>query len=212
MANFTQALGGCLLSAALICLSVASDSVAASVAASTQQDDLVMAGDNVNNVFEQGAMKKTNRAWDLAITGAGFFPLQDAKTGETLYTRLGHFELNRDGYVVLSGHPTLRLIVMTESQIAPLNLPKWSRRNGALMAGLAYDKDSDDLAAFDAIYTNGEVEKVATLLLAKLFNNGKLTAVIPHIYKAEANALPSFLAPPTEKGLGRIESGALEQL
>jgi hypothetical protein len=54
--------------------------------------------------------------------------------------------------------------------------------------------------------------KVATLLLAKLFNNGKLTAVAPHIYKAEEDALPSFLAPPTEKGLGAIASGSLEQL
>ena len=203
MANLTRALSGFLSIAVLIFSSVSS--------ASTQQDDLVMAGDNVNNTFEQGSLKKTNRYWDLAITGAGFFPLQDSKTGETLYTRLGHFELDRNGYVILSGHPTLRLIMETESQIAPLNLPRWTRLNGALMAGLSFDKDKEE-GAVDAIYTNGEVTKVATLLLAKLFNNGKLTTVAPHIYKAEADALPSLLASPTEKGLGRIVSGALEQL
>lgn len=179
--------------------------------ASTQQDDLVMSGDYVNNVFQQGSLKETKRYWDLAITGAGFFLLQDSKTGENFYTRLGHFELDRGGYVILSGHPTLRLIVETESQIAPLNLPKWNRLNGVFMAGLAFDKDQD-AGAIDAIYTNGEIEKVATLLLAKLFNNGKLTAVAPHIYKAEVDALPSLLAPPTEKGLGRVVSGSLEQL
>ena len=51
-------------------------------------------------MFEQGNISFTNNALDLAISGAGFFQLDDG--GSTVYTRAGQFSLDSSGYVVNS--------------------------------------------------------------------------------------------------------------
>jgi len=183
--------------------------------ASTPQDDLVQAGDLINGSFEQRPLKKTGRYWDLAIRGSGFFPLQDSKTGEMVFTRLGHFELDRDGYVILSGHPTLRLVMQSAGKTGPLNLVDRIRLDGALMVGLALH-DNEEPGAVSGVYTSGEVVKLATIVLAKFFNDGNLRAIEPNVFKAETaalpNALPMIIAPPTEQGLGTVVRRSLEQL
>lgn len=50
--------------------------------------------------FEQGNISFTNNALDLAISGAGFFQLDDG--GSTVFTRAGQFSLDANGYVVNS--------------------------------------------------------------------------------------------------------------
>ncbi len=58
-------------------------------------------GTNVARVaqqFEQGAISTTGNAFDLALSGEGFFTLSDG--GSTVYTRAGAFGTDRDGYVV----------------------------------------------------------------------------------------------------------------
>ncbi|MGR8919824.1 MAG: flagellar hook protein FlgE [Gammaproteobacteria bacterium] len=54
----------------------------------------------VKQIFEQGNIGFTNNALDMAISGEGFFLLED--NGERRYTRDGSFGLDRDGYVVNS--------------------------------------------------------------------------------------------------------------
>lgn len=49
-------------------------------------------------IFEQGNIKFTNNALDLAISGAGFFQLDDG--GSTVYSRAGNFSLDLNGFVV----------------------------------------------------------------------------------------------------------------
>jgi len=51
--------------------------------------------------FSQGAMRPTGNPLDLAISGEGFFAVQDQK-GKISYTRDGHFTLNQDGFVINS--------------------------------------------------------------------------------------------------------------
>ncbi|KUR69895.1 hypothetical protein AQZ52_17485 [Novosphingobium fuchskuhlense] len=63
-------------------------------------------GDGVRNAtdqtnFSQGELRQTSRDLDLAIDGTGFLVLQRGE--ETVYTRTGSFEVNSDGFVVLSG-------------------------------------------------------------------------------------------------------------
>jgi flagellar hook protein FlgE len=53
----------------------------------------------VRQQFTQGNITVTNNALDLAINGGGFFEVQNA-TGDTLYTRNGQFQLDKDGYIV----------------------------------------------------------------------------------------------------------------
>ena len=49
----------------------------------------------------QGELRQSDRGLDLAVDGGGFLVLE--KDGEYLYARTGNFEVNDDGYIVLSG-------------------------------------------------------------------------------------------------------------
>lgn len=50
--------------------------------------------------FSQGAFQSTGNATDLAISGNGFFMVNNPNTGSTYYTRAGNFEFNKNGYLV----------------------------------------------------------------------------------------------------------------
>ncbi len=51
--------------------------------------------------FQQGELRQSDRDLDLAIDGTGFLVLLDG--AETLYARTGSFEVDKDGYIILSG-------------------------------------------------------------------------------------------------------------
>jgi flagellar basal-body rod protein FlgG len=52
----------------------------------------------------QGALQATGQTWDMAINGAGYFPLMDPN-GQQVYTRSGSFNVNAEGQLVnLSGN------------------------------------------------------------------------------------------------------------
>ncbi len=49
--------------------------------------------------FEQGNLSNTGNAWDVAISGSGFFQMRQSD-GSTAYTRDGSFKVNADGILV----------------------------------------------------------------------------------------------------------------
>jgi flagellar hook protein FlgE len=49
--------------------------------------------------FTQGNVEVTNNPLDIAINGGGFYRLQTA-AGDTVYSRNGQFQLDKDGYIV----------------------------------------------------------------------------------------------------------------
>ncbi|MFK8053607.1 MAG: flagellar hook protein FlgE [Woeseiaceae bacterium] len=53
---------------------------------------------NISQQFTQGNIDFTENSLDLAISGEGFFVLND--NGSRLYTRAGNFSVDRDGFVV----------------------------------------------------------------------------------------------------------------
>ena len=54
----------------------------------------------IKNEFTQGAIKQTGVRTDLAITGDGFFLVQDSTTSELFGTRAGDFREDKNGYLV----------------------------------------------------------------------------------------------------------------
>ena len=62
---------------------------------------------NIRQMFQQGNIEYTDNSTDLAITGQGFFVVEDDK-GRYL-TRNGTFGLDRDGYVVNATGQTLKV-------------------------------------------------------------------------------------------------------
>lgn len=59
----------------------------------------------INQQFDQGNIKSTNNNFDLAISGGGFFMLDD--DGGRVYSRAGAFGVDRSGYVTNSANQTL---------------------------------------------------------------------------------------------------------
>lgn len=62
----------------------------------------VKIGENYTD-FSQGSFRETGNTYDLALSGDGFFAIEFTnKAGETqtMYTRAGEFQLNKDGYLV----------------------------------------------------------------------------------------------------------------
>lgn len=59
----------------------------------------------INQQFDQGNIKSTNNNFDLAISGGGFFMLDD--DGGTVYSRAGAFGVDRSGFVTNSASQKL---------------------------------------------------------------------------------------------------------
>lgn len=53
------------------------------------------------SIFTVGTLDATGQPTNLAINGRGYFPVEDATTGELLLTRVGNFDLDADGYMRL---------------------------------------------------------------------------------------------------------------
>ena len=56
----------------------------------------------VTQQFTQGNITTTANSLDLAINGQGFFEVQ-SPDGQTLYSRNGQFQVNKEGYLQTSG-------------------------------------------------------------------------------------------------------------
>lgn len=52
-------------------------------------------------IFTMGELAHTDQSTDLAINGRGWFPVQDATSGELRLTRVGNFDLDDDGFLHL---------------------------------------------------------------------------------------------------------------
>jgi flagellar hook protein FlgE len=55
-----------------------------------------------NTVYSQGVLTSSTGLLDSAISGNGFFVVQDASSGQTLYTRDGSFQLDTSGNLITS--------------------------------------------------------------------------------------------------------------
>ncbi len=66
----------------------------------TSQIGLGVTMSSIQKIFSQGTFESTSNALDLAISGNGFYMVNDPTLGSTFYTRAGQFDVDKDGYVV----------------------------------------------------------------------------------------------------------------
>jgi len=82
----------------------------------------------VTQQFTQGNITTTSSPLDLAINGSGFFEVQNP-AGQTLYTRNGQFQANKDGFLTsaaglkLMGYPATSDGTIQPAAAVPLQLP-----------------------------------------------------------------------------------------
>ena len=81
----------------------------------------------VTQQFTQGSITSTGNPLDLAINGNGFFEVNNGQ--QTLYTRNGQFQADKDGYIVsnaglkLVGYPASEDGTIQPGAAVPLQLP-----------------------------------------------------------------------------------------
>ncbi len=66
----------------------------------TSQIGLGVTMSSIEKMFNQGTFETTANELDLALSGNGFFMVNDPTLGSNFYTRAGQFHTDKDGYVV----------------------------------------------------------------------------------------------------------------
>jgi flagellar basal-body rod protein FlgG len=142
----------------------------------------------------QGSFIQTNGPLDLAISGQGFFQIQDPQTGQTLYTRAGNFAVNSNGQVVLAS-PDIGRFLQPSLTIPP----------GAQNITISSDGVVSITQPPSTTSTN-----IGNIQLANFVNPQGLIAVGQTLYQlSDASGAPQIGAPGVE-GRGLLQQGYLE--
>lgn len=141
-------------------------------------------------MFLQGDIQTTNRDWDLAIVGDGFFQIQ-MPDGTTAYTRDGAFQVDGEGRITTSAG----YIVSPEIVIPPDAEGVYVGTDGSVM-----------------VRRRGETEPqtLATISLARFNNPAGLESIGNSLYRTTGASGEPDVAQPGTGAVGQIVSGALE--
>ena len=143
----------------------------------------------VHKFFQQGDFQNTGNQLDIAISGDGFFRLQDA-AGNDVYTRAGAFKLNQDGTIVNANGYTLQPATTIPQQAVNVVVTE----RGVLTA---VDKEGNPLAT-------------ANIPLYTFINPAGLTAMGRNVYTvSEASGAAQELTP-GDQNAGTLVQGFLE--
>ena len=145
---------------------------------------------NISKIFTQGDLKKTDVPLDVAIQGQGFFEIT-LPDGSLAYTRSGHFQINRDGYLVTAdGHP-LKDQIQVPNDAREIVI----QATGAVLANLPDEKDLVEI---------GQIE------LTNFVNPSGLSPQGSNLYVSTELSGESINGKPGESGFGTLAQGSLE--
>jgi flagellar basal-body rod protein FlgG len=148
---------------------------------------------SIGTDFRQGAFKETGQALNVAITGDGFFKVQDP-SGTTLYTRAGNFSKNANGQLAIGSAATGRLLD------PPITFPQDATDISISAEGKVTYRQAGSQTASDA----GTIELVNFVNPEGLLKKGE------NLY-AETDASGTALTGnPGQQGLGTLQQNWLE--
>ena len=166
----------------------------------------------IQNNFVQGTLSNTGFGSDLAISGQGFFIVRNTSDNAQYVTRAGDFHVDASGYLVTSdnmrvqGYSDSGLTTLGDLQIDATGAPATADPNATLKSWSVDSTGKITVTLSDnTTFVRGQV------LLQNYTNPGALVKEGSNLYSASSAAGP--LAQPTapqSKGLGEIQSGALE--
>lgn len=113
---------------------------------------------NVSQQFTQGNIDFTDNSLDLAVSGQGFFILNDG--GALAYTRAGAFQVDRDGFIVNSqnqrlqvypatGDGTFNTGALSDVQLVTSESPPAATTSAQMVFNLPADAEEPTSAPFD---------------------------------------------------------------
>jgi len=142
----------------------------------------------------QGSFIQTGAPLDMAISGQGFFQIQDPQSGQILYTRAGNFSINANGQVVLSSPDIGRFLEPT------LTIPP-----GAQNISITSDGVVSIVLPPSTTSTN-----IGQIQLANFINPQGLIAVGQTLYQLSDASGPPQIGTPGTEGRGLLQQGYLE--
>jgi flagellar hook protein FlgE len=173
----------------------------------------------IYNQFTQGAINPTGVQTDMAISGNGFFVVQDPLSSAQYVTRAGDFQLSSSGYLVTPGG--MEVIGYTDPakttigpiQINAANMPAADASAGATMSSWSVDQSGN----VNITLSDGTSYVTGQILLQNFSNPNGLVKEGNNLYgnigiagPLGGSATPTPAAPGTS-GLGTIQSGSLEE-
>jgi flagellar basal-body rod protein FlgG len=138
----------------------------------------------------EGDLRQTNNPLDVAIEGAGLFPVS-LPTGETAYTRDGSFKLSAEGKLVNNDGYAL----ITDVNIPPDTQALTISPDGTVSAMIAGETSSVEL---------GQIQ------VASFANPSGLALMGRNLLKETSASGTAVLGTPGEGGAGTLSQGTLE--
>lgn len=102
--------------------------------------------------FSQGELRQSDRDLDLAIGGDGFLVLE--RDGEYTYARTGSFEIDEDGYMVLSGTDYRLTVLDTDGSPQALSIDNYRTNTPSPTASIEF---SDNLSSTATVHIVADV-------------------------------------------------------
>ncbi len=160
---------------------------------------------SIQKLFSQGAFQSTSNMLDVAISGDGFYMVNDASMGTTYYTRAGQFNIDKDGFIVnpeqlrLQGYMADSSGVLqntvTDLVVSNATIPPNDTSNVAITANL-----DSNAAITGYVFTSGSNEDIrfsidggTNYLTADLVSDGALSSGVAATGAAVATAIKTAL-------------------
>lgn len=164
----------------------------------------------ISTQYLQGNISPTSTPTDVAISGSGFFVVQDAASGANYVTRDGSFHLDKDGNLLTSSGLNVRGFSDAGlTTVGNITIDNTGAPGGDTAAVQSFNIGSD--GTISVTLTDGVNFTRGQLLLQDFSNPGALTKQGSNLYTYTAAAGPLAAAVPGgTSGTGKMVSGALE--
>ncbi|SNR88590.1 flagellar basal-body rod protein FlgG [Desulfurobacterium atlanticum] len=149
---------------------------------------------DTSKIFTQGSLIKTDKQFDIAIQGGGFFKIELPGGGEA-YTRAGNFQVDSEGYLVTPEGYRLSPNIQISSPETVINV-------SISPGGSVY-----------VIRNSGgqqTVEEVGKIKLYKFINPAGLKSLGGNLYAVTDASGEPVEGDPNTDGFGRLAQGFLE--
>ncbi|NMO77351.1 MULTISPECIES: flagellar basal body rod protein FlgG [Niallia] len=173
---------------------------------------------SIDTIATQGSMQTTGRVLDLAISGEGYFVVEDS-AGSSFFTRSGNFYLDGDRNIVSSNGMTLQVANgITGFTQAGVTRAGANAVSGTKIPDTAQSFSISADGKITYVDSNGDTQDAGQILMAKVSNPEGLTKVGANMYQESNNSgslagLPNVfggLVLSGNAGSGTINSGFLE--
>ena len=165
----------------------------------------------ISTDYNQGALDNTGINSDLAISGQGYFVVQNSATQAQFVTRAGDFHLDANGYLVTNDGLRVQGYGSDLSTVGDIQIDATGAPSGAASGATVKSWSVDQSGKITVTLSDNTQFVRGQILLQNFSNPGALVKEGANLYSASSDAGPlSKLSAPETNGVGQIQSGSLE--